>query len=146
MRLIHQVLRIEARKEEIPKRTALDKLEEELNEICEHCSYRERLASSAEREAIKLKQVRLIKRHLGDEFEGKIVGFAESGMFIQLNNPYVEGMLPKEALTDDFYEFNEERMVFYGRRKKRTFKIGDKLQVRVVRADIDRRQIDFAPV
>ena len=52
-------------------------------------------------------------------------------------------MIPKESMTDDFYEFNAERMIFYGRRKRRTFKIGDSVRIVVVRADLDRRQIDF---
>ncbi|MBI2712256.1 MAG: ribonuclease R [Bdellovibrio sp.] len=119
------------------------RLEKSLAEICEHCSYRERLAADAERESIKLKQVRMMVAHLGDEFDAKIVGMISSGLFVQIENPYVEGMVAVESIADDFYEFNEERMVFFGRRKKRTFRIGDGVRIRVVRADIEKRQIDF---
>ena len=66
-----------------------------------------------------------------------------SGLFVQLEDPFVEGMIPKESMTDDFYEFNADRMVFFGRRKRRTFKVGDKVKITVVRSDLDRRQIDF---
>jgi ribonuclease R len=120
-------------------------LEEELAQICEHCSYRERLAADAERESIKIKQVRALAKHLGDEFDGQVVGMVPSGMFVRIDNPFVEGMVAIDSMgTDEEFEFNEERMIFYGRRTRRTFKIGDRLKVRAIRADLDKRQIDFA--
>ena len=143
-RLIRHVLNIKQKTEKPLNPNTRGKLEKELAEICEHCSYRERLAADAERESIKLKQVRLMRKHLGDEFDAKIVGMAESGIFAQVSDPYAEGMISQESMTDDFYQFNEERMVFSGRRKKRTFKIGDLVRIRVIKADIDRRQIDFS--
>jgi ribonuclease R len=145
-RLLRWALQVEQKRATPLSEGERAKLERELAEICEHCSYRERLASDAERESIKLKQVRAMLERLGDEFEGKIIGMIESGFFVKLDDPYVEGMVSKEFMMDDFYQFNEERMIFYGKRKKRTFKIGDTVQIKVVRADIDRRQIDFALV
>jgi ribonuclease R len=142
-RLLRWALRVEEGQESKPKGKEFQKLEESLENICEHCSYRERLAAEAERESNKLKQVRLMAEHLGDEFDGRVIGMVDSGLFVQLEDPYVEGMIPKESMTDDFYEFNSERMVFFGRRKRRTFKVGDTVKVTVVRADLDRRQIDF---
>ena len=121
-----------------------NKLELQLADICQHCSYRERLASSAEREALKLKQVRAAMAHVGQEFEGRVVGMMEVGFFVQLTDPYIEGMVTREALADDFYVFDEVRMVFFGRRTKKTYRVGDVLRVRVVRADLDRRSIDFS--
>jgi ribonuclease R len=145
--VVHRLLRwaLRVQRGEIPKLNTAqrERLEGTLAETCEHCSYRERLAADADREAIKLKQVRAMLDHLGDEFEGSIIGMADSGFFVKLEDPYVEGMVSKESMTDDFYQFNEERMVFYGTRKKRTFKIGDQVKVVVARANIDRRQIDF---
>lgn len=145
-RLLRRALRTEKKLLPQLKGPEKEKLEEELAEICEHCSYRERLASDAERESIKLKQVRALLDHLGDEFEGKIVGMIDTGFFVQIRDPYSEGMVNRESMMDDFYIFNEERMIFYGRRKKRTFKVGDVVAVRVLRADIDRRQVDFGLV
>ncbi|MGZ3699841.1 MAG: ribonuclease R family protein, partial [Bdellovibrionota bacterium] len=142
-RLLRMAIAVEAHEKTMPHGKELEDLESELAEITEHCSYRERLATDAERESIKLKQVRLMIRHLGDEFEGKITGMMEAGFFVQIPDPFVEGMVSKDSLTDDMYEFNEERMIFYGRRKKRTFKVGDKVKIKVERADIDRRQVDF---
>jgi ribonuclease R len=120
-----------------------EQLDVELTDITEHCSYRERIASDAERESIKLKQVRMMTKHVGDEFEGKVIGMLEAGMFVQLSDPYCEGMVNKDLLLDDLYEFDEDRMMFVGRRKKRMFKMSDVLKIRVLKADIDRRQIDF---
>jgi ribonuclease R len=145
-RLLRQVLRIEKGLQKNLGEGGREKLETELSEICDHCSYRERLASDAERESIKLKQVRLMTQHLGDEFDGKIVGMIEAGMFVQVADPYVEGLVSQESLTDDFYQFNEERMVFMGRRSRKTFKIGDPMRVRCLRADIDERKIDLGLV
>ncbi len=142
-RLLRRALRAERQKEQSLKHGEHESLQRELEDVCEHCSYRERLAAEADREATRLKQVRLMHRHLGDEFDGKIIGMAESGLFVQLSKPYVEGMIPRDSLGDDFYQFNEEQMIFSGRRKKRTFRVGDRVKVRVVRADMDRRQIDF---
>jgi ribonuclease R len=148
--VVHRVLRRALRTEK-GKLKALNpaerqELEAELTDTCEHCSYRERLASDAERESIKLKQVRAMMPHLGDEFDAKIVGMIETGLFAKVEDPYSEGMINRESMMDDFYTFNEDRMIFYGRRKKRTFKIGDTVRVRVLRADIDRRQIDLGLV
>lgn len=145
-RLIRMALQMESKRLRPFTPSSRKKLEDELAQICEHCSYRERLAADADREAIKLKQVRLMASCLGAEMESKIVGMVASGLFVQLNDPYVEGMIPLESLSDDFYEFNEERMIVSGRRKRRTFKIGDSLRVKVVRADMDKRQIDFAMI
>jgi ribonuclease R len=142
-RMLRHAVRIESGRERAPAKDWKDRMEEELQGIAEHCSYRERLATDAERESIKLKQVRAIIPRLGDEFKGRIIGLVESGMFVEITDPYVEGMVSVDSLTDDYYEFNEERMIMAGKRKKRTFKIGDIVEVRALRADIDRRQIDF---
>ena len=118
-------------------------IENSLNEIAEHCSYRERVATEAEREAIRFKQVRLMSKHLGEEFEGKVSGLTEKGMFIQLFHPYCEGMVPVESIGDDWYEFREERMMFIGRKTKKVFQIGTLVKISVVRVDMDARQIEF---
>lgn len=142
-RMLRHALHVEKGWLKRPGQSELEKLEDELHDAAEHCSYRERIATEAERESIKLKQVRLMTRYLGEEFDAKVIGMVESGLFVEIGEPFVEGMISVESMTDDFYQFNEERMVFYGRRKRRTFQIGDAVKVRLLRADIDRRQIDF---
>lgn len=145
--IVHRQLRAALQRESQnlphPEGEALDHLHEQLEEAAEHCSYRERVASEAERESIRFKQVRLMAKHLGDDFEGKINGMTEKGMFVQLDHPFCEGMIQIESLTDDWYQFNEERMVMSGRKKKRTFMIGDRVKIQVVRVDLDSRQVEF---
>jgi ribonuclease R len=145
--LVHRVLRQAVRVEKAIEKALNDKtrqqLEEDLAEACEHCSYRERLAADAERDSIKLKQVRLMAKHLGDEFEGKVNGMTENGMFVLLDDPFVEGMIHKDRLDDDFYQFDDQHMIFFGKRKRRTFRMGDRLKIKVARADIDLRMVDF---
>lgn len=142
-RLLRWALRVQKKKQPPLKPQDREKLEKDLAEICEHCSYRERIASDAERESIKLKQVRAMIPHVGSDFDAEVVGMAEMGLFVQIADPYSEGLVNKDTMMDDIYEFNEERMTFMGRRTRRAFKTGDVLRVRVLKADIDRRQIDF---
>ncbi|NDD91070.1 S1 RNA-binding domain-containing protein, partial [bacterium] len=112
----------------------------------EHCSYRERVAAEADREAIRLKQVRYMKKRLGEHYAAKVIGVSDAGLFVMIENPYVEGLVPKDSMNSDFFEFNEDRMILFGRRSRKTFKVGDRLTVQVVRADLERRQIDFGLV
>ncbi|MFL5815062.1 MAG: ribonuclease R [Bdellovibrionia bacterium] len=142
-RLLRWALRVNRKLLPPLKPKERENLEQDLVDITEHCSYRERLASDAERESIKLKQVRAMTKHVGDEFDGKIVGMMEAGLFVQLNDPYCEGLVTADSMTDDFYQFDEDRMMFVGKRKKRMFKTGDIIRIRVLRADIDTRKIDF---
>ncbi len=148
--VVHRLLRAAIRAEKAgrgaPQSQERDKLQKELEEISDHCSYRERLASDAERDAIKLKQVRAVLKRVGDEFEGKVTGLMDSGFFVQIvseGDPFVEGMVPKDSFDDDLYEFLEERMAFVGKRRKRAFRVGDLIRVQLARADLERRQIDF---
>jgi ribonuclease R len=136
--IAHRLLRMTLHGEEIPEDE-----QEKLDRQAEHCSYRERVATEAEREAIRFKQVRLMAKHLGEEFDGKVNGMNEKGIFVQLWHPYCEGMLPVDKIGDDIYQFNEERMVMAGRKTKRTFQIGDPVRVLVARVDMDARQVEF---
>ncbi|MBU6375622.1 MAG: ribonuclease R [Bdellovibrionales bacterium] len=142
-RLIRWALDVEKGALKALKKQERDDLEEELAEVSEHCSYRERVAAEADREAIRLKQVRYMKKRLGEHYGAKVIGVSDAGLFVMIENPYVEGLVPKDSMNSDFFEFNEDRMILFGRRTRKTFKIGDRLSVQVVRADLERRQIDF---
>lgn len=126
-----------AERGEIEKKLELDML---------HCNYRERLASEAERESIRLKQVRVMTDHLGEEFDGEVGGMTTTGMFIRLKDQYIEGRVAYELIPGDSYEFLEEKMIVRGRRTKKTFRIGDPVRIQVAAADLERRMIDFALV
>jgi ribonuclease R len=104
------------------------------------------VAAEADREATKLKQVRIMIPKMGEDFPGKIVGMVESGMFVQVDHPYVEGMVSQESMTTDFFQFNPEKMVFLGKRTRQAFKIGDPVKVKCANVDLDRRRIDFVLV
>jgi ribonuclease R len=145
--IVHRLLRAALNRENEgkaePSGKELDEEQKQLEEMAEHCSYRERVATEAERESIRFKQIRLMAKHLGEEFEGKVNGLTEKGMFIQLWHPYCEGMVPVDTMRDDWYEFNEERMTLFGRKKRKTFTIGKKVKIRVVKVDLDSRRIEF---
>jgi ribonuclease R len=121
-----------------------EELEMKLAETCEHCSYRERLAAEAERESIRIKQVRLMQTLIGREFLGRINGVSPGGAYVQMSEPYVEGFIPVESLGDDFFEFIEDKMILLGRRSRRVLRIGEEIKIQVVRADLERRQVEFA--
>lgn len=145
--IVHRQLRAALQRENQnknhPTGQAQEDLQGQLEESAEHCSYRERVASDAERESIRFKQVRLMAKFLGEEFEGKVNGMTDKGFFVQLDQPYCEGMVQMESMRDDWYSFNEERMIISGRKKKKTFKIGDRVRIQVVRVDLDSRQVEF---
>jgi ribonuclease R len=145
--IVHRLLREALRREEEhdgrPSQKSIEDEQKLLTEMAEHCSYRERVATEAERESIRFKQVRLMAKHIGEDFEGKVNGMTEKGMFIQLWHPYCEGMVSVDTMKDDWYEFNDERMAMVGRRKKKTFQIGTKVKVKVVKVDFDSRRVEF---
>ena len=145
--IVHRLLRAALQREQAGERHPHPKEQEEqqerLNEMADHCSYRERVASDAERESIRFKQIRMMLKNIGNEFEGKVNGLTEKGMFIQLWHPYCEGMVTTDSMKDDWYQFNEERMLLYGRKKRRTFTIGMKVKIRVVSVDLDARRVEF---
>jgi ribonuclease R len=143
-RLLRHALRAEKSQEAPLSEVARAKMDQELDEICTHCSARERLASDAERESIKLKQVRAISAHVGEKFDAKITGLVESGIFCQIVDPYCEGLIPLDSMLDDRYQFNEQRMQTQGMRGRKVYKIGDPIQVQVVSADLERRLIELA--
>ncbi len=143
-RLLRATLHRENQKQRHPTGKDAEASQNRLEEMAEHCSYRERIASDAERESIRFKQLRMMAKNLGGEFEGKVNGLTDKGMFIQLWHPYCEGMVPVDSMKDDWYEFNEERMILAGRKKKRTFTIGMKVMIRVVSVDLDQRRVEFA--
>jgi ribonuclease R len=116
---------------------------EELEATARHCSVRERRAEAAERESIELKTIRYMERHLGDEFEGTISGVTGFGLFVMMDQVLTEGLIRVSSLVDDYYLFDAETFTLTGRRSRRRLRLGDRVQVRVVRVDPENRQIDL---
>lgn len=116
-----------------------------LEEQCKHVSTQEKKAADAERESIKYKQAELLRRHIGEEFEGVISGMIERGFFVELPGSKAEGLVEFKYL-DDTYTVEEGNLRAVGRRYKRQYKIGDKVRVRIISVDLQRRQIEMEPV
>ena len=106
----------------------------------------EQLAANAERASIKYKQVEFLADHLGEVFEGVISGVTEWGLYVELDSNKCEGMVPIRDLTDDYYEFDEKNYSIVGRHTNTRYRLGDKITIQVARADLDRKQLDFAIV
>ncbi|MDR1882468.1 MAG: ribonuclease R [Prevotella sp.] len=113
---------------------------------CEHSSEMEQLAANAERASIKYKQVEYMSDKLGQVFDAVISGVTEWGIYAVINENKCEGMIPIRDLDDDFYEFDEKNYCLRGRRNKHTYNLGGPLKIKVARANLERKQLDFALV
>ncbi|MBQ5653835.1 MAG: ribonuclease R [Alistipes sp.] len=115
----------------------------QLEAMCEHASEREVVAADAERASIKYKMVEFMKEHLGEEFTGHISGMSEWGVYIELEDTHIEGMSYLRDIEGDFFRFDQERYELQGQRTGVRLTLGDEMRVRVVRADLEKRQLDF---
>ncbi|MDX1591180.1 MAG: ribonuclease R [Balneolaceae bacterium] len=109
----------------------------------EHCSERERYAVEAERDSVKLKQVEYLSERLGQTFEGTISGVTDNGIYVQINDIYCEGMIRVSDLKDDYYVYHPKLHCLTGRSKGKKYRLGDNINVKVVRTDLEKRQIDL---
>ncbi|MBI2827788.1 MAG: ribonuclease R, partial [Acidobacteria bacterium] len=123
-----------------------DELEEELPEVARHTSEMERRADEAERELLQWKKVRFMADKIGDEYHGYITGVAPFGLFVELIEHYVEGLVHVSSMADDYYRFVEQQHTLRGENTKRVYRLGDKVLVQVIRVDMDRRQVDLGLV
>ena len=115
-------------------------------DMCEHCSAMEQVAANAERASTKYKQVEFMSDKLGMVFDGVISGVTEWGLYVELNENKCEGLVPVRDLDDDYYEFDEKNYCLIGRRKKRVYRLGDPITIKVAQANLERKQLDFAMV
>lgn len=113
-----------------------------LPEVAKHSSETERRAEEAERETLKLKKAEYMQQHIGEEFEGVISGMTKWGMYVELPNT-VEGMVHVTNMTDDHYDYYDDRYEMVGVHTNKTYKLGQKVRVRVLGADRRLRTIDF---
>lgn len=138
--VVHRLLHEYAEGMSRERRSQLSK---RLPPICLQSSEMERRAVEAERESVKVKQVEYMARHLGDELEGIISGVANFGLFVEINDLLVEGLVRVRDLGDDYYIYDEKNYALIGRRTRKRYRLGDKVIVQVVRVDIEHREIDF---
>ncbi|MFY9269816.1 MAG: ribonuclease R [Candidatus Manganitrophaceae bacterium] len=114
-----------------------------LPEIARHTSDRERVAAEAEREVVQRKKVKFMTDKVGEVYDGFVSGVAAYGLFVGLTTYFVEGLLHVSNIHDDYYFFDEKRHAFIGEHRRRIFRLGDPIRVRVERVDLESWQIDF---
>ena len=114
--------------------------------MCEHSSAMEQTAANAERASIKYKQVEFMSERLGQEYDGVISGVTEWGIYVEINENKCEGMVPMRDLGDDYYLFDEKNYCLIGRRHHRKFSLGDPVKIKVARANLEKKQLDFTLV
>lgn len=119
---------------------------EEYEDLCIHCSGREQLAASAERSSIKYKQVEFLSDKIDQVFDGVISGVTDWGFYVELNANKCEGMVSIRTLDDDFYFYDEKNYRLIGRQTKKTYCLGDEVTIKIARANLEKKQLDFVLV
>jgi len=132
----HGLLTEESREEQI----------EELPEVARHTSEMERRADDAERELLQWKKVKFMADKVGDEFEGYVTGVAAFGLFIELIEHFVEGLVHISTMADDYYRFVESAHLLRGENTHKVYRLGDKVKVQVIRVNMEVRQVDLGLV
>ncbi len=115
----------------------------DLEAECKHCSEMEQVAANAERDSIKYKQVEFMSDKIGKVYDGVVSGITEWGIYVEINENKVEGMIPIRELDDDFYELDEKNYRLVGRRTRREYRLGQAVAIQVARANLERKQLDF---
>ena len=116
---------------------------EHYEKMCEHSSQMEKKAADAERASIKYKQAEFLQDQIGVEYTGLVSGVTEWGMYVEIQENKCEGMVRLRDITDDFYTLDEKNYAIIGQRKKKTYQLGDEVQIKVKKVDLEKRQIDF---
>lgn len=112
-------------------------------ELCEHSSNMEVTAAMAERDSIKYKMVEFMAGFIGQEFDAHISGVASYGIYCEIDENHCEGLVPMADLSDDYYEFDEKNYCLKGRRRHAKYQLGDAIRIKVAKADMNKRQLDF---
>ncbi|WP_153396832.1 ribonuclease R [Chryseobacterium vaccae] len=118
----------------------------ELEEKAKHCSAMERLAADAERDSIKFMQVKFMEKHLGETFKGVISGVAEFGFWVEIPENGAEGLIKLRDLVDDSYSYDAKSHAVYGNRTGKKYQLGDEVHIKVVKANLIQKQLDFKVV
>ncbi|HZX57405.1 MAG TPA: ribonuclease R, partial [Mucilaginibacter sp.] len=114
--------------------------------LCQHCSQMEKKAADAERASVKYKQAEFLKDQIGTVYTGIISGVTEWGMYVEIIENKCEGMIRLRDISDDFYTLDEKNYAIIGQRKKKVYRLGDEVQIKVKNVDLTKKQIDFSLV
>jgi len=118
--------------------------QDKYEELCEHCSDMELVAQQAERDSIKYKMVEFMADKVGESYDAHISGIQSYGIYCEIDENHCEGMVPMRDLDDDYYEFDEKNYCLVGRRHHHKYQLGDPIRIKVARANIEKRQLDFS--
>jgi ribonuclease R len=116
---------------------------EHYEKMCAHASQMEKKAADAERASTKYKQAEYLQDNIGSVYLGIVSGVTEWGMYVEIEENKCEGMIRLRDISDDFYTLDEKNYCIIGQRKKKTYQLGDEVQIKVKRVDLSKRQIDF---
>ena len=117
--------------------------QQKYEELCEHCSDMEQTAQMAERDSIKYKMVEFMEDKIGNEYDAHISGIQSYGIYCEIDENHCEGMVPMRDLDDDYYDFDERNYCLVGRRHHHKYQLGDPVRIKVARANLEKRQLDF---
>ena len=117
--------------------------QEHYEELCEHSSEMEQTAANAERDSIKYKMVEFMGDKVGECFDGHISGIQSYGIYVEIDENHCEGLVPMHDLRGDYYEFDEAHYCLIGRRHHSKYQLGDPIRIKVARANLEKRQLDF---
>ena len=117
--------------------------QEHFEELCEHSSEMEQTAQNAERDSIKYKMVEFMGDKVGECFDGHISGIQSYGIYVEIDENHCEGLVPMHDLRGDYYEFDEAHYCLIGRRHHSKYQLGDPIRIKVARANLEKRQLDF---
>ena len=117
--------------------------QEKYEELCEHSSDMEQVAQQAERDSIKYKVVEFMGDKIGNEYDAHISGIQSYGIYCEIDENHCEGMVSMRDLDDDYYDFDERNYCLVGRRHHHKYQLGDPIRIRVARANLEKRQLDF---
>ncbi len=139
--VVHRSLRAQRHGQLTEER--LREWEEELPEAARHTSDRERRADEAEREIVQWKKVRFMADKVGEEFQGYVIGVAPFGLFVQLVEHFVDGLVHISTMADDYYRFIDRQHVLFGENTGKSYRLGDRVEAQVTRVDMERRQVEL---
>ena len=118
----------------------------DLEKICKHCSEKEKIASQAERDSIKYMQVKFLKNKVGKVYDGIISGVTEWGLYVEITANKCEGLVKISSIKNDHYIYNEKTYSITGYRTKKSYQLGQKVRIKIQRADLEKKQMDFVLV
>jgi ribonuclease R len=142
--VVHRLLR--AARRGVALEADREDLREELPEVARHCSEMERRAEDAERELVDWKKVRFMADKIGDEFDGYVTGVTSFGLFVELIDHFVEGLVHMSTMADDYYRFVEDAHTLRGVNTRKAYRLGDRVHVQVLNVDLERRQVGLGLV